>query len=159
MDELNRLINACLNERDESQISLFYDSGCRIGELLTLRVKNIEYDDYGISLTVNSKTGVRKVRVVGNSVSFAHDYQVKFNRKNPDDFFFVKMRYGDPMKWADVNTMLYKVSKRVGTKRRIHPHLLSHTRATLPAKDLKEEPLESITGRLTGPECRGYMCT
>ncbi|MEM0159652.1 MAG: site-specific integrase [Candidatus Micrarchaeaceae archaeon] len=150
LDELNKLINACLNERDKSLISLLYDSGCRIGELLTLRVKDIEYDDYGIRLTVNGKTGVRKVRVVGNSVSFAHDYQEKFNRKNPDDFFFVKMRYGGPMKWADVNTMLYKVSRRAGIKRRIHPHLFRHTRATLLAKDLKEAPLESTMGWVHG---------
>ena len=45
--------------------------GCRIGELLTLRVKDLEFDDYGMRLTVKEKTGVRKVRVVRNSVPLA----------------------------------------------------------------------------------------
>lgn len=150
IEEKEKLLNACLNERDRSLISMLYDSGCRIGELLTLRVKDIEYDDYGIRLTVNGKTGVRRVRTVGDSVSLAHSYQEKFNRNNPDDFFFVKISDGGPMNWADVNTMLLKVSRRAGIKRRIHPHLFRHTRATLLAKDLKEAPLESTMGWVHG---------
>ena len=51
---------------------MLYDSGCRIGELLTLRVKDIEYDDYGIRLTVNGKTGVRRVRTVGDKPNFPY---------------------------------------------------------------------------------------
>ena len=40
------------------------DSGCRIGELLTLRIKNIQFDDYGGVLLVTGKTGQRRVRII-----------------------------------------------------------------------------------------------
>ncbi|MCW6157956.1 MAG: hypothetical protein LVQ63_00515 [Thermoplasmatales archaeon] len=42
IEEKKKLLNACLNERDKSLISMLYDSGCRIGELLALRVKDTE---------------------------------------------------------------------------------------------------------------------
>ena len=149
MDELNKLLNACRNYRDRALISMLYDSGCRIGELLTLRVKDLEFGRYGLRLTVKGKTGVRRVRVVGKSVALAQQY-LHSKRYEPDEFFFSMIREKGPMKWNDVNMMLYKVSRRAGIKRRIHPHLFRHTRATLLAKDLKQAPLESTMGWVHG---------
>ncbi|MEM3829269.1 MAG: site-specific integrase, partial [Conexivisphaerales archaeon] len=148
-EELNDLLKACVNERDKALISLLYDSGCRIGELLTLRVKDVEYDEYGMRLTVAGKTGVRRVRVVGDSVPLLRAYEERYNRKNPDDLLFVGMD-GGVLKYGAVNTMLYKVSRRAGIKKRIHPHLFRHTRATLLARDLPEAPLESQMGWVHG---------
>ena len=149
-EELDMLLGATRNERDKALISMLYDSGCRIGELLTLRVKDIEFDNYGMKLTVKGKTGVRKVRVIGKSVTLTLQYKDKFNRSIPDDFFFIQIKGRGPLKWNDVNMMLYKVSKRAGIKRRIHPHLFRHTRATILAKDLKEAPLEATMGWVHG---------
>ena len=149
-EELNKLLSACRNDRDRALISMLYDSGCRIGELLTLRVKDLEFDYYGLRLTVKGKTGVRRVRVVGKSVALARQYQERSKRNEQDDFFFSMMRGAGPLKWNDVNMMLYKVSKRAGIKRRIHPHLFRHTRATILAKDLKQAPLESTMGWVHG---------
>ena len=148
-EELNSLLKACINERDRALISMLYDSGCRIGELLTLKVKNVEYDQYGMRLTVSGKTGVRKVRVIGDSVALTRQYQERYNKKNPDDLFFTEMK-GGLLKYGAVNTMLDKVSKRTGITKRIHCHLFRHTRATLLAKDLPEAPLEAQMGWVHG---------
>ena len=149
-DELTKLLSACRNDRDSAMISMLYDSGCRIGELLTLRVKDLDFDTYGLRLTVKGKTGVRKVRVVGKSVALARQYLEGSKRNDPDGFFFTMIRGTGPMKWNDVNMMLYKVSKRAGINRKIHPHLFRHTRATILAKDLKQAPLESTMGWVHG---------
>jgi integrase len=148
-EELNSLLRACQNERDKALISMLYDSGCRIGELLTMRVRDVEYDEYGMRLTVSGKTGVRKVRVVGDSVALAREYQERYRRTNPDDLFFVGVE-GGPAKYDSISTMLYKVSKRAGIQKRIHPHLFRHTRASLLARDLPEAPLESQMGWVHG---------
>ena len=148
-EELNALLKACINERDRALISMLYDSGCRIGELLTLKVKNVEYDQYGMRLMVSGKTGVRKVRVIGDSVALTRQYQERYNRKNPDDLLFTGMK-GEWLKYGAVDTMLYKVSRRAGIKKRIHCHLFRHTRATLLAKDLPEAPLEAQMGWVHG---------
>jgi len=150
IEELNSLLEACYNERDRALISLLYDSGCRIGEILTLRVKDVEFDEYGIKLMVKGKTGVRRVRVVGDAVSLMREYIARFHRSNPDSFLFIKIGRDEPMTYADVNTIFYKISRRAGIKRRINPHLFRHTRATLLAKDLKEAPLEATMGWVHG---------
>ena len=148
-EELNALLKACINERDRALISMLYDSGGRIGELLTLRVKDVVYDEYGMRLTVSGKTGVRKVRVIGDSVALTRQYQERYNKKNPEDLFFTEMK-GGLLKYGAVNTMLDKVSKRAGITKRIHCHLFRHTRATLLAKDLPEAPLEAQMGWIHG---------
>ena len=66
--DIDRLIDACNNTRDKALISLLYDSGCRIGEILTLRMEDIVFDEYGMILRVHGKTGNRSVRIVGDSI-------------------------------------------------------------------------------------------
>jgi integrase/recombinase XerD len=38
--------------RDKAFILVLYESGCRIGEILTLRIRNVQFDDYGAVLIV-----------------------------------------------------------------------------------------------------------
>ena len=152
-EEINSLLNACVNERDKCLIAMAYDSGGRIGELLTLKVRDVVYDSYGMKLTVSGKTGVRTIRVVGDSVYIARDYQKKYGRTNPDDFFFVQIEgkgSTGPMKYSQFHSMLNKVKKRAGITKRIHSHLFRHTRATLLATSLTEAPLESTMGWVHG---------
>ena len=113
--DLKAMLSACNNVRDRAVISVLYDSGCRIGEILTLRVKDIEFDEFGMRLTVKGKTGVRKVRAVGDSVPTMREYMQEYLRMNADDFVFIQLtgtKHGDPMKWSQVYTMIRKVLKR-----------------------------------------------
>ncbi len=150
VSELKALLNACVNNRDRALISLLYGSGCRIGEILTMKVKDLVYDEYGMILSVTGKTGPRKVRVVGDAVPEMRQYQEYFERFEPEEHLFLKINSDIPMSWPDVSTMFYKVCKRAGIKRRIHPHMFRHTRATLLARDLKEAPLEATMGWVHG---------
>ena len=52
------------NPRDKALISVLYKNGCRIGEILTLKVRNVEVDANGVVLIVNGETGQRKVRLI-----------------------------------------------------------------------------------------------
>ena len=69
-DEFDRMMNVCHTLRDRTFISLLYDSGCRISEVLTLKVRDVTFDDYGAILIVSGKTGTRRVRLFGTSVPF-----------------------------------------------------------------------------------------
>jgi len=42
----------------------------RIGELLTLRIKDVVFDNYGMRTMVSGKMGVRNVRVIGDSIGY-----------------------------------------------------------------------------------------
>jgi integrase len=53
-----------VNPRDKALISVLYESGCRIGEILSLKIRNVEFDNNGAVLIVNGKTGQRRVRLI-----------------------------------------------------------------------------------------------
>ena len=44
-EEVNQLIEASRNSRDKAIFSTLYDSGIRLGEMLSLRIKDIKFDD------------------------------------------------------------------------------------------------------------------
>ncbi len=72
-EEVELMIDTALNKRDKAIISLLWDIGARIGEIGNLRVKDIKFDDIGISILVNGKTGPRRVRAVW-SVNYLKDW-------------------------------------------------------------------------------------
>ena len=60
-EEVQKLAGVLNNARDRTLTYTLHDSGCRIGELLALRNKDIEFDEYGAILSVTGKTGYRRV--------------------------------------------------------------------------------------------------
>ncbi|PJB98589.1 MAG: integrase, partial [Nitrosopumilales archaeon CG_4_9_14_0_8_um_filter_34_10] len=63
-DDLVLLLRSSRNTRDKAMISVAYESGCRPGELLSLKVKHVKIDQYGAMLSVDGKTGARNIRIV-----------------------------------------------------------------------------------------------
>ena len=152
-EEVNQLIEASKNSRDKAIFSTLYDSGVRLGELLSLRIKDIKFDDYGVLLSVTGKTGPRQVRVVGNSVPYLRQWLNVHPVKSKQDapvFCNIDRLKGNELTEHDVYSMIKKVSYRAGIKRRIHPHLFRHSRATILASQVMEAPLESQMGWVHG---------
>jgi len=52
-DETIKLLQGCRTVRDKALISLLFESGCRIGELLNMKIANVEFDSYGCVLMVD----------------------------------------------------------------------------------------------------------
>ena len=70
-EDIEKLIKVASNPRDKAFIIMLAESGCRIGELLTLQIENIIFDDRGAYFLVDGKTGIRRVRVV-NATPYLH---------------------------------------------------------------------------------------
>src|SRR5207245_6591802 len=64
--DLEKLAAAAFNPRDRAFVLVLFDSGCRIGEVLSLRIKNVSLDQYGAQLIVTGKTGSRRVRIIAS---------------------------------------------------------------------------------------------
>lgn len=154
--EVREIISHANSARDKFLIALAYDSGCRISEILTLRIRDVNVDEYGIRLHVTGKTGERNVRCVGDSVALFSDWIARHpGRSNPDSYLFVKFdsgifKGGDFLDYDSAQKVLQNAVSRSGIQRRIHWHLFRHTRATLLARDVKEAPLERQMGWVHG---------
>jgi site-specific recombinase XerD len=57
VEEVKWLVDAADHIRDKAFILTLYESGCRIGEILCLQIKHVQFDEYGAVLLVNGKTG------------------------------------------------------------------------------------------------------
>jgi integrase len=71
-DDIKRLASAATTPRDRALVLVLYESGCRIGEILSLRIRNVEFDKYGAVLVV---TGM------SNAHSMGIDQSARYSRR------------------------------------------------------------------------------
>jgi len=155
-EEVELMIDTALNKRDKAIIALLWDIGARIGEIGNLRVKDIKFDDIGISILVNGKTGPRRVRAVW-SVNYLKDWLKDHpNQKNPEAplwFNFAKKTEKlEAMQYGAIRMQLNKISKKAGISKKIHPHLFRHSRCTHMASYLTEAQMNVYFGWVQGSD-------
>ena len=160
--EVTALIENSKNARDKALLSVLYDSGCRIGELINMRIKDLGFDEFGALLRVTGKTGFRQVRIVGNSIAYLRAWLDNHPLRNDvNAFLFCNLSdsiLGRHLTYADVYSIIRHAAKRAGIKKRIHPHLFRHTRATILASKVAEAPLEAQMGWVHGSrQTRTYV--
>jgi integrase/recombinase XerD len=65
-------------------ILLIYETGGRIGEILSLSLRAISFDRYGAILTVGGKTGGRRVRIIFSAGALAEWLNHHPSKDDPD---------------------------------------------------------------------------
>ena len=63
-EEIRKMISVADNKLERAFVSMLYESGCRIGEIANIRLKDIEFLREHALITVNGKTGVRRIVIV-----------------------------------------------------------------------------------------------
>jgi len=129
--EIVAMANAARHPRDRALIMLLYDSGMRIGELLGLRVKDIEFDQYGASANVtDGKTGARKVRLIHSIPDVQQWLSIHPDKAHPEMPLFVKLANRDqqPALLHDAcRRILNDAANAAGIKKPIWAHLFRHS--------------------------------
>jgi len=158
-EEIDKLLEACAHPRDKALVSLLYDSGCRISEILMLRWSQVSFESWGAALVVHGKTGTRRVVVVGNSIPYLLAWkEIHPLGGEPEAPVFVGQNApgskqgsaDEAMNYASARRVIKMAAEHGGLRKRIHPHLFRHTRATELAKKVTEAPLEAQMGWVPG---------
>lgn len=144
-DEIRRMIEASRNPMRRALVAVLYESGCRIGEILTLRIKNITFDEYGAVLIVNGKTGYRRVRII-SSVPYIQEWLNIHPLGNDPESWVWLNRGKKSLKYNSVMHYLVDLGKESGIKKPVNPHNFRHSRATFLAKHLTERQLREFFG-------------
>jgi integrase/recombinase XerD len=148
-EDIEKLIAAATNTRDKALVSVLYDSGCRIGELLTLRIKNLAFDNYGGVLLVAGKTGQRRVRIIHSVQRLRTWLDEHPLREQPEAMVFCSLsnrQRGGGLNYEAISHMFRKLRKRPGVTKRLNPHSFRHARATLLAQHLTDAQLKQHFG-------------
>jgi integrase/recombinase XerD len=148
-DDVKRLAQIADNPRDKALIFVLYESGCRIGEILTLQIKHLSFEQYGAHLTVSGKTGMRRVLVIGSEPLLRAWLEVHPQRDNPEAPLWVgrgNVGWGEQLDYDSVRMMIARTAKRAGLKKRVKPHAFRHARASHLANKLTEAQLKEMFG-------------
>lgn len=159
-EEVNKMAQASSNPRDKAIVQCLYETGCRIGELLTIRIGNIKFDEYGAVLHVRGKTGDRRIRIVASAPVLSTWLEHHPYREDPRAFVWIVRLNGKegpykPYMYAPVLQLVKRLAVNAGIKKRIYPHLFRHSRATALANKLTEAQMKAYFGWVQDSDMAG----
>lgn len=175
-EEVVQLSQATTCARDKAIIQVLGETGLRASELLTLQI-----GDYNIKEMVGkvvgeihvrqSKTGEKKgLRSIGivNSVpalvEYLRNHPLKKDKSAPlwlgygDKYHNLDLSNPQPVSPACLRKILFNAAKKTGIKKKVNPHHLRKSRASLLAHLLKEQEVKNYMGwTATSTALNSYM--
>lgn len=129
--ELEIVRDACENYRDKAIIELFYSTGCRLSEMVNLKISDIDFASKEVHLF--GKGSKHRTSYLNAKA----EYMLKkyFELERPKDsisdsvFVIFRKPYNGMHKGA-IYARVKAIQKRSGIERSLFPHLLRHTMAT-----------------------------
>lgn len=158
-EEIEKIIMTADGERDKAIIATLAESGCRIGEITSCRVKDVDFSNNECHLTFpKGKTGSRTILL-----EFSAEYLNQWLRRHPyndepDAPLWVTKKLKNTgskkdkklecyaIEYDSMHGIVKRTAERAGIKKRVHPHLFRHTAATRLSKKLKEAEMKVYLG-------------
>ncbi len=154
-EEVKKVIDYVEHPRNKAFISMLFESGCRIGELANLRLKNVIIDSKGIVLTVFGKTGSRKIRIIGSTPYLMNWLSIHPLRNDKEAPLWIRICIGKKtrdsfLSYRAIVKVIKESFKGAGINKRVYPHLFRHSRATIMASHLTEFQMNQYFGWIQG---------
>lgn len=142
-NDCKELMNACGDSlMEKAMFGTHIEAGTRAKELLSLQIKHVIFDEYGAVISVDGKTGARKIRIVSAVPDLlkwinAHPYR---NDRNHALFISTHSErfMGNALSYHAFNRRLKKRCRQAGIDKRMYSHLFRHKEITDLAGKLKE---------------------
>ncbi|MCK4637012.1 MAG: tyrosine-type recombinase/integrase [Methanomicrobia archaeon] len=153
--EIKRMIETADHPRDKAIIAVLYEGGLRIGELASLKMKNVEFDDYGAVIKVKGKTGERRVRIISSASLLAKWIETHPERNNKNASLWINLatNYKNRgISYRGISEKLKTIAKGADVDKTITPHLFRHSRATHLATVLTEAEMNEYFGWVQGSD-------
>lgn len=112
-------------------LSLLYDTGARVSEILSLKVRDIHLSDPAKVILYGKGWKLREVPILPNTVLHLQQYVAEYDLSVPeklDRTLFVN-RQGNPLTRAGAAYILSKYVQMAGVDVHVSPHVLRHTKA------------------------------
>lgn len=125
-EEMKKMILLTINPKHNCIISLLYGTGVRVGELVRIKMRDIDLDRK--MLHVFQGKG-KKDRLVVLPEKLLKILSVQAKMKLADDFLFTNGR-GGRLTEVTIQKVVNQASKRAGINKKVSPHTLRHSFAT-----------------------------
>lgn len=136
-DQAITISESALNLRDKSLIQCKVDAGCRIGEILTVKIGEVNFNDAGAVLYSDGKTGYQPIILTWSARTLAQWLNIHPFRNDKDAPVFCLMDRNKPlqMSYHAASSAFRKCVDKAGiTDKRVWFHLLKHVSCTEDAR-------------------------
>jgi site-specific recombinase XerD len=154
-DEVKKMIEAANNSRDRALISILWEAGCRVGELLSMQVKHVNFENDITRITIQGKTGMRRIPLIDSTPYLAEWIENHPFKNDPNAPLWVSIgtvNHHQPLEYGACRKMLQEVAKKAGIKKAINPHNYRHSRATSLANHFTEAQMNEYFGWIQGSD-------
>jgi len=147
-EELEALLRACENPRDKAILAILAETGLRIGELLSMRLRDVEaLSDGSFRLRVQGKTGLRVIVAIRSAPALSRWLEAHPRSGDPEAPLWTTLkRPFRPLKPKAFREHLRHLAKRAGLSKPVSPHMFRHTCMTQLARVLTEQELKVVAG-------------
>jgi integrase len=154
-ENIENQVDAAKNPRDKAFIYLLYESGARIGELIDLTVGDIEDRKHGKKITIDGKTGARRLPLV-ESIPHLNNWLNKHPNPEKDAPLWCKIQQGsgdDQLGYRYIREKILKKNmERADIEKPSNPHHYRHSRASFLANEMTEAQLCEWFGWVQGSD-------
>lgn len=132
-DEVKKLAETCQNQRDRALILVLYETECRVGEILTLKIDDVQLDTHGAIMIMKGKTGPRRVRIIFSAKALSEWLNHHPSRLDPESPLWTSFESAGstkPLEYYAFRKMLSVTASRAKIGKRVNPHSFGHARAS-----------------------------
>lgn len=127
-DEVRRLIQATNNPKHHTIISLLYGAGLRVGELVRLKMQDLDFDRKLIHVVLGKG---KKDRYTLLPESLVQTLQKQKSFKKPTEYLFTNEREGkNHLTTHTIELIVKHAAQTAGIQKHVSPHTLRHSFAT-----------------------------
>lgn len=129
--ELEIVRDACENYRDKAMIELFYSTGCRLSEMVNLKISDIDFTSKEVHLF--GKGSKHRTSYLNAKAEYMLKKYFELERPKDsisDSVFVIFRKPYNGMHKGSIYARVKAIQKRSRIERSLFPHLLRHTMAT-----------------------------
>lgn len=129
-EEVKKLISAIKNRKHLAIVYLLYSGGFRVGEIINLKIKDIDSSRMIVIVRQGKGKKDRHVTLSQKALNllrvYLKEYFTDFNREQ----YLFKGQFKDQYSEKSIQEFLNKYANLAGIKKRVYPHLIRHCYAT-----------------------------
>jgi len=125
-EDIQRMFDACRNEKHKTILILLYGFGMRVGEVLNLSIQEINFDRKQITILKGKGRKDRSLPIPNELIEVLKKYIKNYMPRK----YFIVGQDGGIYSPASIQSLVHNLAYRAGIKRRVTPHMLRHCYAT-----------------------------
>lgn len=126
--ELEYLRLACETVRERALVEFMYSTGCRVSELIGVKLDDIDWRNNTVHLFGKGKK--HRTSFINAKCEVALKEYMRERAGDSEYLFVSSVRPHAQLKKATVESVIRTLAARTGIRKRITPHVLRHTTAT-----------------------------